>query len=213
VATGAVGVLSLSRGALFKPYFGSMNPRLAIAMTVVLGFASLGFLRVRDEFQIYAGKTTLQGMILSAKLSTLFAVAVILVDLSVHFPRDLNVPSPWSLLFYPVIAYVAEIYFHALPLALLLIFLRLLFKKPDTNGLIWLCILLSSFLEPFFQLGWSEHISRGLQIYVGLSVFAFNFLQLYVFRRYDFVSMYSFRLVYYLYWHILWGYFRLQWLF
>jgi hypothetical protein len=39
------------------------------------------------------------------------------------------------------------------------------------------------------------------------------FLQLYVFRRFDFASMYAFRLVYYAYWHILWGVIRLKVLF
>lgn len=40
-----------------------------------------------------------------------------------------------------------------------------------------------------------------------------NILQLYVFKRYDFVAMISLRLVYYLYWHFIWGYSRLQLLF
>jgi hypothetical protein len=31
--------------------------------------------------------------------------------------------------------------------------------------------------------------------------------------RYGFLSMYAFRLVYYLHWHIVWGYLRLQLLF
>jgi hypothetical protein len=31
-----------------------------------------------------------------------------------------------------------------------------------------------------------------------------------VFRRYDFVTMYSFRLFYYAYWHIAWGVIRLR---
>ena len=79
----------------------------------------------------------------------------------------------------------------------------------------WLCLLLVALVEPFFQMRWG-FAGRPLswaEAYVGLHVFAINVLQLYVFRRYDFISMYSLRLFYYLYWHIIWGYLRLQWLF
>jgi hypothetical protein len=48
---------------------------------------------------------------------------------------------------------------------------------------------------------------------VGVHIYVFNALQLYVFKRYDFLSMYAFRLVYYLHWHVVWGYMRLQLLF
>ena len=41
--------------------------------------------------------------------------------------------------------------------------------------------------------------------YVGLHVFLINLIQLLIFKRYDFVTMYSFRLVYYLFWHMRWG--------
>ena len=37
--------------------------------------------------------------------------------------------------------------------------------------------------------------------------------QLLIFKKYDFNSMYAFRLVYYLFWHIGWGHLRLRLLF
>jgi hypothetical protein len=156
----------------------------------------------------------MRGVVLSAMLATMFAVAVILVDLSIVFPYY-HVPPPQSLLFYPAIAYVAEIAFHALPLSLVLVCLGPLFKTLDPNRLVWLCILLVSYLEPIFQLGvgFSKESFSWADMYVGLHVFAFNLLQLYVFRRYDFVSMYAFRLVYYIQWHIAWGSVRLHVLF
>jgi len=49
--------------------------------------------------------------------------------------------------------------------------------------------------------------------YIGLKVFAFNLVQLSLFRRYDFVAMCVFRLVYYACWHVAWGQLRLQLLF
>jgi hypothetical protein len=41
---------------------------------------------------------------------------------------------------------------------------------------------------------------------------AFGLVQLYVFRRFGFASMYSLRLAYYSLWHIAWGTTRLHWL-
>jgi hypothetical protein len=214
-AAGFTGILSLSQGTYFQPYFGRLNPLLAITLVIVLGVVSLRFLHSRGWFEIYTRMKSVRGVVLLATLATLFAIVGILVDLSIGFPQDLNVPPPQSLLFYPAMAYVAEISFHALPLSLLLIFLGPLCKKLNPNGLVWLCILLASFLEPIFQLGleFSQKPFSWADVYVGPHVFAFNLFQMYVFRRYDFVSMYLFRLVYYINWHIVWGYVRLQLLF
>jgi len=142
----------------------------------------------------------------SSAFATLFAVVIILADLMVVFPYQ-HVPPPQSLLFYPTMAYVAEIVFHTLPLAILLALLGPLFKGRNSTKLLWLCIILASCPEPIFQLSWlsSEIAFSWADAYVGLHVFVFNVLQLSIFRRYDFVSMYACRLVYYLYWHVIWG--------
>jgi hypothetical protein len=57
------------------------------------------------------------------------------------------------------------------------------------------------------------HMRMGASTYVGVFVFVFTLVELDIFRRYDFVAMYVFRLTYYLWWHIIWGTLRLQWLF
>jgi hypothetical protein len=204
--TGLMGILFLFRGTLFEPYFGSIPPLAAIALVILVGVVSLGFLRSRGWFEIYMGDS-FRGMAFSATVATLFGIGQVLADLVIHFPKDLNVPPPESLAFYPVMAYVVEASFHALPLALLLAVLGPLSKKVNTNVLVWMCFLLVSCLEPIVMM------RLGFSAYVGLFVFAFNLFQLYVFRRYDFVSMYSFRCVYYMDWHIVWGYLRLRWLF
>jgi len=217
---GLTGILSLSVIRLpaalspLEPYFDSILLLPAIAAVISVGVVSLGFLYSRGWFEIYLGRECLRGVVLAATLATLFAVAVILIDLRIVFPY-FHVPPPQSLLFYPAMAYVAEIVFHALPLALLLVVLGPLSKTLDSNRLVWWCSLLTSCLEPIFQMGWgfSKEPFSWADVYVGLHVFAFNFLQLYVFRRYDFVSMYTFRLVYYIQWHIVWGYVRLHVLF
>jgi len=214
-ASVATGILWFSHGADFRPYFGGVHPLLAIVFVIVAGFVSLGFLQSRGWFEIYARDRVWKGVGIAAMLATFLAVPVILVDLTVGFPRDLNIPAPRSLLFYPAMALVAEIVFHAVPLGLILGALGVLHRRRKSDHLVWLCFLPVALLEPAFQLGRGfpgKQMSR-LDAYVGLHVLVINLLQLYIFRRYDFVSMITLRLVYYIHWHIVWGYLRLQWLF
>ena len=69
-------------------------------------------------------------------------------------------------------------------------------------------------IEPIYQ---NVIGSAGMPLwangYIFLHIFLINLAELAIFRRYDFVSMYSFRLLYYLLWHIIWGYSRLRMLF
>jgi hypothetical protein len=212
---GATGILSLSHSTIFQPYFGNIHPLVAIAFVTVLGGVSLSILHARGGFEMYTRRQSLQGVMFAAAIATLFAIIVVSVDLSIGFPRNLNVPLPQSLLFYPVMAYVVELALHAFPLALFLVVLGSLFQQRNPTSLVWLGMLLVSLLEPILQmgLGTSAQPFSWLAGYVGLHVFAFNLVQMYVFRRYDFVTMFALRLVYYLQWHILWGYIRLHVLF
>ena len=81
--------------------------------------------------------------------------------------------------------------------------------------MIWPCILVVALLEPIFQtvLGFSQPYPTWVTIGVFANIFLINIFQLLIFKRYDFVSMYSFRLVYYAIWHIIWGVLRLKLLF
>jgi len=58
-----------------------------------------------------------------------------------------------------------------------------------------------------------RHVRSGTVTYDGLYVFAINAAQLEIFRRYDFMSMYCVRFVYYMIWHVAWGHARLNLLF
>ena len=209
VAIGFTGILSFSSTPVFQPFFQNIPPVLAVSVISVLGVVSLGVLASRGWVQMAGGRESLKGVAWSSAFATLFAAIIVLVDYVVIFPYQ-HVAPPQSLLFYPAIAYVAEIVFHILPLSILLTVFGLLFKDRSSAGFVWLCIILASCPEPIFQLSWraSEATLSLADVYVGLHVFAFNVLQLSIFRRYDFVSMYMCRLVYYTEWHIVWGYAR-----
>jgi len=88
-------------------------------------------------------------------------------------------------------------------------------KNISDSKIIWICILIVSLLEPTFQtiMGSSNQSPLWAVAIVWLNLFLFNVSQLLIFKWYDFISMYSFRLVFYIIWHIVWGYIRLKLLF
>jgi hypothetical protein len=211
---GLTGIGYFSDNLLFQRFLGRINPLIAILFIIFLGVVLLFVLLSQGWFAIY-GKENLKGLLLGSGLATLFGLIAILVDyLMVVFPADLNILFPESLLFYPVMGFIVEILFHVLPITLILI-IPTLFSEKITNKIIWVIIFAVSLFEPIFQtiLGFSGQYPLWTVVYVGLHVFLINLSQLMIFKRYDFISMYSFRLVYYILWHIVWGYMRLKLLF
>ena len=209
-----VAILTFRSPEYFLKFFGSLNPILAIIIVSLLGFILFLFLLSRGWFAIYAlGNTT--GLLFAAALAVPLAIAIILVDLKVVFPEDTNVLLPDALLFYPAMGFVVDIVFHVLPLALLLLILTSPPLNISFEKAVLPCILVIALLEPIYQtvLGFSSPQPLWTNVFVAANIFLINLTQLLLFRRYDFVSMYSFRLVYYLLWHILWGYARLKLLF
>ena len=94
-----------------------------------MGVVSVGPLQSRGWFQLRTAQT-LRGVRFAAVIATVFGIWQACADLFVtRFPKDINVPAPQSLLFYPAIGYVVEVVFHALPLALLLVALDRLPEK------------------------------------------------------------------------------------
>jgi len=201
----------------FRRFLGGLNPLIGVFFVFILAIFLLSYLLSRGWFSIYKSEN-LTGLFFSSSLAANFALVIILLESArvVVFPADINILFPASLLFYPVIGYVVEIIFHVLPLSLLLSFLTLLSKKITYGKIIWPCLLIVSLFEPILQitLGFSAQYPLWTNLYGNfLHVYLINFSQLVIFKRYDFTSMYSFRLVYYLIWHIIWGYLRLNLLF
>ena len=199
----------------FERFIGSLNPLLAGAVIIILGGILSTFLLSQGWFAIYR-KRNLKGLFRRSGLPILFALITVLVDLRIVFPADMNILFPESLFFYPAMVFFVEILFHVLPLSMLLVSLTPIFKNISYEKVVWICILMVSLLEPVYQTVWMGSFSRyplWALVCVGLNLFLFNLSQLLIFRRYDFISMYAFRLVYYMFWHIGWGYFRLKVLF
>ena len=212
---GLAAVSTVTNPESFRPYVGSVPPLVAIVLVVVLGAVLWIVILSRDWFVVYEPGAVRRGLPFVVVLPTLLAAGMVVVDLLVVLPPDFNVRFPDSLSFYPAIGFVVEVVFHLLPLTVLLLAASARFGDVDRPELTWGVIVTVAGLEPAFQvgLGFSQSIPLWASAYVGANVFAFNLGQLYYFRRFDFLAMYSFRLVYYLLWHVAWGHVRLQALF
>lgn len=201
----------------FRRFLDGLNPLLGVFFIFILGTFLLSCLLSRGWFSIYKNEN-LRGLLVSSSLAANFALLIILLESArvVVFPADINILFPASLLFYPVIGYFVEIIFHVFPLSLLLLFLTSLSKKLTYGKIIWPCFLMVSLLEPILQafLGFSAQYPLWTNLYGNfLHVFFINLSQLAIFKRYGFTSMFTFRLVYYILWHVVWGYLRLHLLF
>ena len=208
------GILYLSNPLSFQTYFGNLNPLIIIPLIITLGIVVFTYLFSCELYKIY-NKENLRGILYCFTIAPILTINVILIDLYFTYPEDINVLFPQSLMFYPTMAYVVEILFHLAALSVLLLFLTSVVKKVKLEKIIWICIVIVSFFEPIFQIifGSSTEFPLWIHICFGLHLYLFNFIQLSIFKRYDFLSMYLFRLVYYLFWHIIWGYIRLEILF
>lgn len=208
------GILYLSNPLSFQTYFGNLNPLIIILLIITLGIVVFTYLISSELFKIYQ-KENLRGILYCSIIAPILVINVILIDLYFTYPEDINVLLPQSLLFYPTMGYVVEILFHLATLSLLLLFLTSFLKKVKLERIIWVCIVIVSMFEPIFQLifGSSSEFPLWIHVCFGFHLYLFNFIQLSIFKRYDFLSMYLFRLVYYLFWHIIWGYIRLGILF
>jgi hypothetical protein len=205
-ATGCAAALAWVRPQVFDRFLGQLHPLLVLpacglgALLLARPLGGRGF-----SLQRVGGLRT--GLVRAAAAAAVFGLVVVTMDLLVGFPRGINEPLPWALLYYPSIGFVADTVLHLLPLALALLLVGA--RRP------WAAMALASLPEAILQLlaGRAQGSPDGLNAFVTVHVFAFGLAQLWLLRRHGYLAMYGLRLSYYLVWHIAWGQLRLQLLF
>ncbi len=199
-----------------KPYFawffGPLNPVVVALAAGAVGGVSLFILRRSYGFEILKQGSTARGVAVGLGFATVLGIAIVIADVVFRYPHDINAPMPQALAFYPSIGLVAEILFHILPLTIVLTLLLPLRDRLGVDQTVIIAIALVAVAEPTFQVVFGDG-TPAVSVYTWVHVFAIALLQLHVFRRFDFVSMLSLRLVYYVYWHLIWGAIRLKVLF
>ena len=208
----ATFVIGLTEITPFQRFFGRLPPLTTVAALVVLGGGAFFWL-VKNG---WVARRPLPGARLwlhIAALAAFFALPTILVDTVAPFASDINVAPPAGVLYYLAIAQVVEVLFHLLPLAAFLwIGSRLIPATATPKVTFWTVAIALALLEPGFQLLADPQVDIPVwrHSYLVLHLFAFNLLQLALLRHYGFVAAITFRLSYYLVWHILWGTLRLE---
>ncbi|MHA1984574.1 MAG: hypothetical protein ACW967_09485 [Candidatus Hodarchaeales archaeon] len=207
---GITAILYFSDPLAFQRFFGNFNPVLIIFFLSLLGILFLTYFLSKGYFVIFERKN-LKGLAVSFGLATLLGVVIIFIDLIYPFSEKINILFPQSLLFYPVMGYIAEIVFHIVPLAFLIVIFTFLFKNTEKERIILVSLVFVALLDPIFQISSGSTGEYGFLIsgLVVAHIFLVNLVEVLIFKRYDFFTMYSFRLMYYTYWHIVWGYLRL----
>lgn len=205
-------LLGYSENNPFQRFLGNLNPILVLSISSVLGSVFLLVLKFKSWFDIYKQKDQ-KLLFLYLALIPLFVIIAILVDVKYGFPKGINVAFPEALIFYPVIAFFVEMVFHILPLSIILLIFSLIVKGSPNNKFIYTSIIIVAMFEPSYQIWFMDKHSIWALVVVWINLFFFNIYQLYIFKKFDFISMFVFRLFYYFIWHILWGYLRLKLLF
>ena len=100
-----------------------------------------------------------------------------------------------------------------LPLTLFLVAATIFFRRIVIDRVVLTCILIVALFEPTYQVIFMETYPIWAKVAVWVNLFFFNTTQLFIFRKYGFISMYALRLLYYLIWHVIWGVIRLEFLF
>jgi hypothetical protein len=118
---------------------------------------------------------------------------------------SVNVPFPASLLFYSGGAIIVEALYRLVPITLVLwVTSNVILRKRAQTQVFWVLAIITSALEPVDQIG-VLHGHLALMVGLGVTMYAINLLQAYLFRRFGFVAPLVMRLAYYLLWHILGG--------
>ena len=200
---------------LFKRFFDLLHPELVVYLVSLVGLFAILLLLKTTPFRIL-GTAPRKGILWSLLLALPFGAVIILIDLLAPFPEDIALPFPVALLIYPSMGFVAEIIFHIVPFTFLVLVLSALFKKIRTEKILGFSILVTAFLESIYHmtnLSGTVQFSNWILLLVGFHILLFSLCQLMLFRRYDFFTMYAFRMAYYLIWHVAWGTFRINILF
>lgn len=197
-------ILNAWDSSVFKKYLGPLEPIQSILFVVLVGFFSLRYLEKGGQ-EVTLNPFGLERFLVPTLFSLVFGVIIILIDHSGIFSDSINVSYPKCLLFYPVMGYIVETLFHLLPISILS---RI---KLDDIRVYYLIAV----IEPVIQLaiGGIDQSLLWASLLVFLHIFLINVAQLYVFRKYGFLSMYWLRFSYYLIWHEIWGVLRLSVLF
>lgn len=210
-----LSLLGTEGGNDLSRFFCGASPPAAAAVIVIIGAGCLVTIGGVGGLSPPPPLATAGLLLRSLIWLVAFGAIATLTDLLLRFPRDINVATPQALIFYPSVGVIAEVVFHLAPLAAALVLARWFLPRLQHRARTVAAIAVVSLVEPTFQvLAAAEDGGSPLrEVLTFVNVYAFSVVQLDLFRRHGFAAMYGFRLLYYLWWHVIWGALRLHFLF
>jgi hypothetical protein len=197
----------------FFRFFGPVHPLLIVFTTSLLGALCLYFLKKRAGIRVTNSPSLRNGITAATSGAIIFTLPVISADLLFRFHQNINIPPPAAFFFYPAIGFIAETIFHLLPLTIGVFFIKPYRGNTKQIGIPISVLLPAIAAEPLFQVFFSGALLAATGIFTFFHVLLISIFQISLLKRYDYVTMVIFRMVYYLLWHILWGVLRLKLLF
>ena len=194
----------------FRRFLGGVPASVAVAGSCAAGAASIALLRSRDWGRVDILDWSARGAVGAVVAALGFTLIAVVADRTIGFPADINVPWPLAFAFYPMIAVVAEVVFHLVPLAVLALVLGLQFDD-GLGAAGYVCLTIVALIETTYQVAASRRAAaRGaLAMFVGVHLFVIGAAEMMLLWRFGVAAMLLFRLVYYAGWHIVWGRLRL----
>ena len=209
VAVLGSATLAATGSSGLERFIGRLPGPFVVAAAGAAGLGALTFLERRGFWSCSTLATMLRGIGVAAVAALPLAAVAIGVDVAGGFPSDTNVAWPQAWVVYPVIAVVAETAFHLLPLSALVGLTRSHFDDLRLTARMWVLVLAAAAVEPVAQ----GVLGSALLPFVVPHVFLIGVVEMLLLRRFGYVPMVAFRLLYYLAWHVLWGQARLGLLF
>jgi uncharacterized protein YhhL (DUF1145 family) len=197
------GVVDLGR------YLGPTAPIASVAFVLISGVLCLWYLQRTERLKIFSSPIRRAGLRMAALMVVPFAIGITVIDLAHPFPEDINVALPAALAFYPAIGLIAILALHVMPFAFLLGIGRLVAGGRVAEWWVWVSILTTASIEAVFQAVGSAGSPAVVVAYVAVSLYLFGVVELVLYRRFDYLTMFTFRMLYYAYWHVGWGALRL----
>ncbi len=194
--------------SVFENLFGATTPIAVMVAVAFVGVAGMGYLQGSSDFAASGPGAASGAAVVVAWSVPLLAAAAIAADLVLRFDEDMNVKMPDALRFYPVIAVFVEIMLHLVPLAVLV---SILGMPTGLDSTFWRVAIPVALIEAAIQVVYATSV--GTAIFSGVHLVVFGVVQVWMFWRYGFIWMLTFRLAYYALWHIAWGVARLHLLF
>ncbi len=216
-AIGIGGLLALSVGGGtrldddFRRFFGPIPPVVAVVVALLTGLASMRILDSRGWIRFNLGDLTVRHVAIVVIAAAALSAVAIVADITIGFDEDVNVRWPGSLAFYAVIAVVAEVVFHLVPLAMgSLVVSTPQFDAPGRSVVSVLALV--ALIEAAFQVVASRAGGDALALtaFVAVHLIVIGLAQVGLFWYVGPWAMLLFRPAYYAFWHVGWGYLRLR---